>query len=484
MTLLSRFRRLPLTIRLPLVVATLMVVISALISERVLDRLARNQETYLQGLADAYMDGLIASITPSVLREDSWEIFDAIERMRPGGNTMRPLETVVVGGDGVVLAASDPRLREILRPLDPGFRARFHGRRVFIDEEVGQGFAHRDITDHRQTIGKIFTVFDVAAMLRERQQLQFTLFWTNALVTALLALVGFVMVRHMIRPLQVLENHMVKAASGDARLIKEDSFRKGNRETIRLFQAYNELVHAEGERQRLATQLAHEEKLASLGRLASGMAHEINNPLGGLMNAVDTLRAHGHREDVRKSALELIARGLIGIREVVAAALGTYRPERLNRPLIDQDFRDISLLVRPELRRRGQTMDCRLAELPAAGNELAAGPVRQAVLNLLLNASSVTTEGGLISLETRIQSERLVVRIADQGAGMPRAAIALLSAPAPTALPAESDGLGLWIVRQIADELEATIEVAREAPVGTVVSLSIPMRKAEVNDAA
>lgn len=484
MKLSSRMRRLPLTLRLPLAVAALMVVISALISERVLDRLARNQEAYLQGLAGAYMDGLIASITPSVLREDSWEIFDAIERMSPGANAMRALETVVVGRDGLVLAASDPILREILLPLDPKFSDSFHGREVFIDERVGHGFAHREITDHRQTIGTVYTVFDVGAMLQERRQLQVTLFGTNALVTALLALVGFVMVRRMIRPLQVLENHMVKAVSGGARLIEEESFPAGNREAVRLFQAYNGLVRAEGERQQLATQLAHEEKLASLGRLASGMAHEINNPLGGLMNAVDTLRSHGHRQDVRESSLELIERGLVGIREVVAAALGTYRPERLSRSLTNQDFLDMSLLVRPELRRRGQGIDCALADIPASLDGLAAGPVRQAVLNLLLNASSVTTSGGRIRLETCLDGEQLIVRVADQGSGMPSSAIDMLCSPEAGAVPMDQHGLGLWVVRQIVDELGASIQVDRKMPVGTVVAMTIPSRPAEATHAA
>src|SRR5918995_2933546 len=94
-----------------------------------------------------------------------------------------------------------------------------------------------------------------------------------------------------------------------------------------LFGAFNGMVEAVREREGLARQLADEERLASLGRLASGMAHEINNPLGGILNAVDTLKQHGGRPEVRSRTLDLIERGLKGIRDVVRSTLVTYRAD-------------------------------------------------------------------------------------------------------------------------------------------------------------
>ena len=87
--------KLPLIWRVPLAVLLLMFLVSAGITERVLNRLISIQETSLQGIADSYLDGVTASISPSVLREDSWEIFDALERLRPVNTLIEPVNKLI-----------------------------------------------------------------------------------------------------------------------------------------------------------------------------------------------------------------------------------------------------------------------------------------------------------------------------------------------------------------------------------------------------
>lgn len=477
--------RLPMIWRIPIAVAFLMMAVSAVITERVLDRLGTLQETYLGSLADSYIDGVTASISPSVLRQDSWEIFDTLERMRPDKSDISAVETVITTKGNVVLAASDPSTRQTLSPVEPAFLARFPASGINLDRDAGLGYEMRDIVYQDQTIGKIFAVFDAALLLRERREALATLLLTNSVLTAVLVLIGFVTVRHMIRPFQLLESHMLEAAEGRPVAIAEPQHNGFNREVRQVVRAFNMLLHSESERQQLTRQLAEEEKLASLGRLASGMAHEINNPLGGLMNAVDTLRKHGDKVTVRDVSLDLLQRGLQGIGEVVQATLATYRPERLKRPLSIHDFEDLNLLIAPELRKRSQTYEMECSHLGDEPCKCPSGPVRQALLNLLLNASAATANGGTIRLIARRADDRISISVQDQGRGMPQKSKDILTAAMAGKPPGVADGLGLWVVRQIAEELRATLTVSASGHSGTIVTMQMMDRSREsIGDAA
>jgi len=474
-----RVRKWPSSIRIPIIVVVLMVGISVVISERVLDQLSKTQTIYLQGLASAYLDGLVASITPSVLRQDSWEIFDGIERLKPSTNNILATETVVTDRNGNVLAANDPTRRQTLEPIDPDFSKRFENRGVRIDPETKSGYVQRTIFYQNKIIGTVYAVFDITPLLQERRRILVTLLATNTLITSMLGLVGFFAVRRMIRPMQVLETHLLDAAAGAATIIKDDEFPSADGEAARAYRAHNSLVKSARERQGLAKQLAEEERLSSLGRLASGMAHEINNPLGGLMNAVDTLREHGENHSVRMRSLELIQRGLAGIREVVEATLATYRPERLSRPVERSDFFDLQLLVRPELRRKKQTLEIDLPDVIPERREWPAGPIRQAALNLLLNAIAASPENSKVGLRIAITQADLEITVSDQGEGMPKAVSSILQKENRSA-PAQGKGLGLWVVRQIADDLGARLQVSYETKLKTEVRLCLPYKRKEV----
>lgn len=477
MKLLRRIRAIPVSYRVPFLVALLMVAISAVISERVLDRLSRTQESFMNSLASTYLDGLSATVLPPVLREDVWEVFDALDRSSTSYAAMLPIETVVTGADGRVLAASDPNRIPSYSALPAAYSNRYGADVVTVDEEALTGFARRELVYQGQPAGTIHAAFDVSALFAERREILVTLLVTNTVLAALFALGGFLLVRRMIGPMRILEDHMRAAAHGAAEPIPPADFPSREGEAASLFRGYNTLVRAERQRADLAMQLAEEEKLASLGRLASGMAHEINNPLGGLFNAIDTLKTHGGTPGVRDTSISLIERGLQGIREVVEAALATYRPQRSARPLSAADLEDIRLLVRPELRRRRQRLSWAVewkGEFSMRG-----GPVRQAVLNLLLNASAATPEGGELGLTASDAGGLLKVSVHDTGPGIPKDIAAIVVEADPGPAVRAGAGLGLWMVRRMIDELGGTVTIAEKTEGGTTVTLLLPSVREE-----
>jgi signal transduction histidine kinase len=459
-----------------------MVVISAVISERVLDRLSSTQESFLDGLAGSYLDGLSASVLPAVLRGDVWEVFDALDRSQSSYAALSPIETVVTGSDGKVLAASDPTRIPTYSDLPQGYLGRYGRDPVTLDDETLTGLARRALVYQGREIGAIHAAFDVSPLYAERREILVTLLVTNSVLAGLFALGGFLLVRQMIGPMRVLENHMRAAVQGSAELIPAREFPSRDGEVTSLFLGYNKLVHAERERADLAMQLAEEEKLASLGRLASGMAHEINNPLGGLFNAIDTLKTHGATPGVRETSISLIERGLKGIRDVVEATLAIYRPERSARPLSKEDFEDVRLLMKPELRRRRQQLAWSVEWGNGGALAVKGNPVRQALLNLLLNASAATTEGGEIGLHANQTNGYLRIEITDNGPGMPTDSIAVLTTPSPGPELRAGRGLGLWMVRCMIDELGGTATVTRTPEGETSVTLILPAKWEDAHD--
>ncbi len=478
-------RDLPVTIRAPMLVATLMIVVAVIASQQVLSRLSQTQTNNLSGLTSAYLDGLSAAVIPHVLRNDVWEVFDALDRSRGKYKALRPMETIVADAQGRIIASSEPRKLASQSPVPNIYQNRFSdGASLQFGSSSQRAYVRRDLQYQDRKIGTIYATLNVAHLMQERQKVFWELVLTNLVLAIFLAGIGYLAVRRMLKPVKVLADHLEQGASGQIVKIPSGLLAQKHSEFGRLFRNYNALAKAVNERAELADRLAREEHLASLGRMAAGMAHEINNPLGGLFNAVDTLRKHGDKPAIRKSSLSLLERGLSGIRDVVSAALANYRPDRNRRNLTTKDIDDLSLLLQPELRRRDISLDWKNNiedELPVQ-----ATPVRQVVLNLLLNAVAASPRGTSISMRADFADNMLVIAVGDSGVGLPQQAREFITSTAEDAVPVvEGSGIGLWMVQRLMRETGGVIEVAKSAFGGTLITSRIKIEaQAEALDHA
>jgi signal transduction histidine kinase len=475
--------RWPLTLKIPLLVVVFMVAVAIAVSNVVLRRLASDQELHLQQLADSYLDGLSAAIQPNLLRRDVWETFDALDRARGLYTALRTKYAVVALPDGTVLAASDPVAFPIGVPVPESLVKHFAaGDGLTLDEVRGLAWVKRTLRQDGHDLGAIMAEFDISNLLLIRRDVLWTLVLANAGLVTLLSLAGYVITRRLLRPITILTEHVNRIGAGKIEEIPPTLLRDNGSEIGQLVRSFNQMAGALRDREQLAIRLAKEGRSVLLGKLASGMAHEVNNPLGGMLNVIDTLRKHGDHRETRLRALDLLKRGLNGIANVVRATLATYREPSVGQSLRSRDLDDLRFLLQHEVSRRKLTLKWsnNLPDtLPIDGLTL-----RQVTLNLLLNACAATPPEGTVEFSAEESDEAVTVRVHDHGPGLPQHVRDLLERPELAPLvPTEELGLGVWTVCRLVGRVAGQIDVVRSDRAGTELCVTFPFEQAEVIDA-
>ncbi|HJV24459.1 MAG TPA: HAMP domain-containing sensor histidine kinase [Aromatoleum sp.] len=242
--------------------------------------------------------------------------------------------------------------------------------------------------------------------------------------------------------------------------------------------AFRRMVGELRNKQELERQMLVSERLAAIGRLTAGIAHEINNPLAGMLTAINTYKRHGGDDPLAAKTLSLLERGLTQIRNTVAALLVESRVE--DRPFAPQDIDDLLILVEAEAHACGTkvVIDGMLgAPLP-----LPATLVRQIILNLLLNAVAAAGNGGIVRLHAHTTDDSLTLAVFNDGRHIPAEELPYLFEPFTTH-SGKGHGLGLWIVYQIVQQLDGEISVD-SAPDSTTFTIEVPYGSASRSPAA
>jgi PAS domain S-box-containing protein len=228
---------------------------------------------------------------------------------------------------------------------------------------------------------------------------------------------------------------------------------------------------------RLLDQTIQSEKLAELGRLSAGIAHEINNPLSVIAYAMELLRREGELlpfqlEMAEKIELEVERLKTLtgGLLTFASAREGHFRLVSMN-DLVDEVVR----LVRFELQRQSITLVTSFSELPLISAD--PGKLKQVVINLVMNAAQAMQGEGKVSVSTRCSGKRTIeLVVSDNGPGIPEEFRECIFNPFFTTKPeGEGTGLGLYICRNIVKEHGGDITVECPSAGGTMFRIRLPV---------
>src|SRR5579864_6611254 len=222
------------------------------------------------------------------------------------------------------------------------------------------------------------------------------------------------------------------------------------------------------------------EKFAATGRLAATIAHEVNNPMEAIKNAIYLLAGSMPESsapvyNILKSETERVAR-------IVRQMLGLYRNTEQVKPVsVNVIIEDTLLLLNRQLQRSNVEVESNLGVLPDA--VIAADQIRQVLSNLVINAKDAMPNGGKLIIHAKHIPNPdglhgwVRIIIADTGTGIPREMIRSIFEPFVTTKGEKGTGLGLWIVKGIIQNHGGKLSVKSKLGKGTVFKIDLPVVK-------
>ncbi len=470
----------PLAIKLPLTITAVVTVVGFMIGTvMVLQEWSRFHEEL--GEKALLLSESVAITTPkAILRKDYWSLYLSLKNMRSRKHEI--ITAMILDAEG--------RIQAHLYPADNPMGLLFAPVNHIEQDLFKQAMAARETivissggysrTGFQEGVVPLFSDQKYLGVVRVR--LSVAQLYEKAINSAFIVLalvLGFVIIgsalgaivsRRMVEPLTAVTRGLEAVGRGEMTDFAPVPVKKGD-EIGRLSATFNQIMTELAEKNMLEEEIAMSEKLVALGRITAGVAHEVNNPLAGLLNCIDTLRQHPDDKALIDRYLPVIDQGLHRIKDIVHNLLVGLRIEEGDEIEGIDHIDKLHDLIGAEIGDRDIQV---IWENNADKNLQIPGKLEQIVFNLLKNAIEVLPDGGTIAFKMNLDGAYLNIEVSDDGPGIPVDIRNQLFDPFFTTKP-NGTGLGLWMVYRLTQNLEGIIEVESEKGYGTTFHVAIPV---------
>ncbi len=459
--------------------------------------------------------GLHGVLYGGILLNRNFELVDQINRLIFGGeqsdgrdigsvsiflNDVRVATTVTTNASqrAVGTRVSAEVAKTVLGQGEP-----WYGRAYVVNDwRIAAYEPIRDLAGH--VIGILYVGMQEQPILAVRTDMMLTFLVVAAIGVMVVLGLTYLITRSMIHPLEEIVAASNRIADGD---LNPNLIRVPSRDEIgHLADRFNKMVSSIQAMKReleewgrtleekvkirteeliaVQNQMAQSAKLASIGRLAAGVAHEINNPLGGILTFSMLALEDCNEMDPLHKNLEVIVKQTMRCRETVKSLLDFARQSTPSAALVevnsvvDQTF---LLLQNQSIFQNIHIMRKSEPDLPQV--QIDPGQLQQVVVNIALNAVDAMEESGTLSVETAAdrQAREVLIRIIDTGKGIPDDILPLIFEPFfTTKKVGEGTGLGLSIVHGIVTRAGGKVE-AVSSSAGATFTVRLPVAQ-EVSD--
>jgi len=254
----------------------------------------------------------------------------------------------------------------------------------------------------------------------------------------------------------------------------------GNDEIGHLAQGFSSLCtrldSSKEELRQAAEQSFYNEKMAALGQITAGIAHEVNNPLGGLRNCVKNMKDAPDDLELHARYLPLLDKGLQRIELIMRQLLnfGRNHPLQLRRVDVDSEIRECFTLLGYKMKQIELILELDIGGSYCVDTEA----IKQIVVNIGLNAIQAMPAGGKLTVRSKKEDRNLLISISDTGYGIPSEIIDRIFDPFfTTKQVGEGTGLGLAVTYSLVQKMGGTIRVESAPGQGTTFLVALPVEQ-------